>query len=84
MKMPHMDGLDLIEFMKSVPALADIPVGTVTAETDPKFLSESLAAGVSMFLPKPFTPDQVRFMFRALMGKRAPLVQYSGLREVAA
>jgi len=85
MKMPHMDGLDLVHFMRSVPGLCDIPVGMITAETDPRHLVGSLAAGVSMFLPKPFTPDQVRYMFTALMSLR-PVQQanLSGIRGLAA
>ncbi|MDX6711476.1 MAG: two-component system, sensor histidine kinase ChiS [Blastocatellia bacterium] len=69
MNMPHMDGLDLVKYMKTVPELSEIPVGTVTAGGDPKLLRDSVTAGVSMFLPKPFTPDQMRFMLKALISQ---------------
>ena len=67
MMMPHLQGLDLILFMKADERLRDIPVGMITAETDPKVWDESVAAGACVFLPKPFTPPQVQMMLRMLV-----------------
>jgi CheY-like chemotaxis protein len=66
MKMPHLEGLDLILFMKADQTLQRIPVGMITAERDPKVWDDSVAAGVRVFLPKPFTPAQVQMMLRML------------------
>jgi CheY-like chemotaxis protein len=69
MMMPHVQGLDLILYMKRDERLRSIPVGMITAEQDPKIWDDSLAAGASVFLPKPFTPPQVQMMLRMLVSK---------------
>jgi len=69
MMMPHMLGLDLIVYMKGDERLRDIPVGMISAEQDPKIWDDSVTAGASVFLPKPFTPPQVQMMLRILASK---------------
>ena len=69
MKMPHLQGLDLILFMKADERLQRIPVGMITAEQDPKVWDDSVAAGACVFLPKPFTPPQVQMMLHMLASK---------------
>ena len=69
MSMPHLEGLDLILYMKADERLRGIPVGLITAERDPKVWDDSVAAGVSVFLPKPFMPPQVQMMLRMLASK---------------
>jgi len=71
MMMPHLQGLDLILYMKGDERLRRIPVGMITAEQDPKIWDESVAAGACVFLPKPFTPPQVQMMLRMLASKAA-------------
>lgn len=73
MTMPHVQGLDLILYMKRDERLRSIPVGMITAEQDPKIWDDSVAAGASVFLPKPFTPPQVQMMLRMLVSKAIPL-----------
>ncbi len=69
MMMPHLQGLDLILYMKADKRLQLMPVGMITAEQDPKVWVESVSAGASVFLPKPFTPPQVQMMLRMLTSK---------------
>jgi CheY-like chemotaxis protein len=69
MMMPHLQGLDLVLFMKADARLRGIPVGMITAERDPKVWDDSVAAGTCVFLPKPFTPPQVQMMLRMLASK---------------
>lgn len=69
MMMPHLQGLDLILYMKADKRLQHIPVCMITAEQDPKVWDESVSAGASVFLPKPFTPPQVQMMLRMLASK---------------
>ena len=73
MMMPHVQGLDLILYMKRDERLRSIPVGMITAEQDPKIWDDSVAAGASVFLPKPFSPPQVQMMLRMLVSKSIPL-----------
>jgi len=67
MMMPHLQGLDLILYMKADERLCGVPVGMITAELDPKVWDDSVAAGACVFLPKPFTPPQVQMMLRMLV-----------------
>jgi CheY-like chemotaxis protein len=69
MMMPHLQGLDLILYMKADERLRRIPVGMITAERNPKVWDDSIAAGACVFLPKPFTPPQVEMMLRMLASK---------------
>ena len=68
MTMPHLDGLGLVQYAKTDKRLLHIPIAMVTAEQDPKVWNDSVAAGVKVFLPKPFTAPQIRMMLRMLDG----------------
>ena len=69
MMMPHLQGLDLIRYMKADERLRHIPVGMITAEEDPKIWDDSIAAGARVFLPKPFSPPQMQMVLRMLISK---------------
>ncbi|HVQ36656.1 MAG TPA: response regulator transcription factor [Pyrinomonadaceae bacterium] len=60
MMMPHLGGLDIIRFMRTEKRLIRIPVMMITSESDLKLMAESLAAGAVLFLPKPFTSEQLQ------------------------
>jgi CheY-like chemotaxis protein len=66
MMMPYLSGVDLIHFVKSDARLNHIPIAMITADRDPKIWDDSVAAGASVFLPKPFTPPQFETMLRLL------------------
>src|SRR6266446_1152400 len=70
MSMPFLEGLDLIHYMQSERRLNRIPIMIITAEQDIKVMSNSLAAGATAFLPKPFTPEQLESAIRMLIGSR--------------
>jgi len=72
MSMPHLQGLDLILYMKADERLRRIPVGMITAEQDPKVWDDSVTAGAAVFLPKPFAPPQVVMMLR-MLGSKKPI-----------
>ena len=58
--MPNLRGLDVIRFMRTEKRLMRIPAMMITTETDSKLTSEILAAGAVVFLPKPFTREQLQ------------------------
>lgn len=60
MAMPNLKGLDIIHYMKTEKRLMRIPVVVVSGEKGLKLISDSFAAGATMFLPKPFTSDQLQ------------------------
>lgn len=69
MRMPHLQGLDLIRYMKADERWRQIPVGMITGDRDPKVWDDSVAAGACVFLPKPFTAPQMQMMLLMLTSK---------------
>ncbi len=69
MIMSHMRGLEIVRYMRSEPRLQHIPVGIMTADKDPKLWTDSFAAGAGIFLPKPFTSEQMRYMLSVLVNQ---------------
>ena len=67
--MPHIQGPELVRYMRTEKRLIRIPVMMMTAEQNPKLSSDSFAAGAVVFLPKPFTTSQLQVMLRMLISK---------------
>jgi Response regulator containing a CheY-like receiver domain and a GGDEF domain len=65
--MPQLAGLDVIRFMNTERRLLRIPVMMITSEQDLRLMANSFAAGVTLFLPKPFTPEQFQNTLRLLV-----------------
>jgi len=70
MVMPHLEGIELMRFMRTERRLMRIPVMMITSETDLKLMANSFAAGVTIFLPKPFTTEQFQNSFRLLLNQQ--------------
>jgi DNA-binding response OmpR family regulator len=70
MVMPHIEGIDLMRFMRTEKRLMRIPVMMITSEKDLKLMANSFAAGVTIFLPKPFTTEQFQSTFRLLLNQQ--------------
>lgn len=70
--MPHIQGPELVRYMKTEKRLMKIPVMMMTAEQNPKLSSDSFSAGAVVFLPKPFTTAQLQIMLRMLIAKSGP------------
>lgn len=69
MMMPHIEGIEIIRHMRTEKRLMRIPVMMITSEKDFGLMKNSFAAGATVFLPKPFTTEQLRMMLRMLMSK---------------
>ena len=67
--MPHIQGPELVRYMRTEKRLMKIPVMMMTAEQNPKISSDSFSAGAVVFLPKPFTTAQLQIMLRMLISK---------------
>ena len=70
--MPFLAGLDLVNYMRSEKRLIKIPTMIITAEEDLKLLSDSLSAGATAFLAKPFTAEQLERAVRLLLQSNRP------------
>jgi DNA-binding NtrC family response regulator len=66
MVMPHLEGSDLIRQMQTEKRLSRIPVIIMSSSDDLKLMSKGFEAGAVAFVPKPFTPDQMRNVLRLI------------------
>ncbi|HBB86547.1 MAG TPA: hypothetical protein DC047_02905 [Blastocatellia bacterium] len=67
MRMPGLNGIDLIRHMRTEKRLQRIPVMLITAEQDLRVMSDSFAAGAVAFLSKPLTVDKLQTGLRMLL-----------------
>ncbi len=68
MMMPHLQGLDVIRYMRTEKRLMRIPAMMMTSERDLKLMVDSFTAGATVFLPKPFTTERLQMTLRMLLG----------------
>ena len=57
--MPKMSGLDLLKAVRADDAFKDIPFLMVTAEAQKENIIDAVQAGVSNYIVKPFTAEQI-------------------------
>ncbi|MGH9947449.1 MAG: response regulator [Pyrinomonadaceae bacterium] len=67
-RMPYIEGTELVKFMQNDEALSKIPVIMMTGEQESKFASGTRDAGAVAFLPKPFTNHQLRLLLETFIG----------------
>ncbi len=65
--MPVMNGLELIDKMKSKSELADVPIIVISTEGCEKRIKSLQEQGVG-FVHKPFTPEKIKAQIEALLG----------------
>ena len=67
--MPHIQGTELVRYMKTEKRLMRIPVMMMIAEQNPRLSSDSFSGQAVVFLLKPFTTAQLQIMLRMLIAK---------------
>ena len=70
MMMPHIEGIDVIRYMKTEKRFMRIPVMMITSEQDFRLAGKTFAAGATLFLQKPFTHAQLKNMLHTLVTQR--------------
>lgn len=70
MMMPHIEGIDVIRYMRTEKRFMRIPVMMITSEQDFRLAGKTFAAGATLFLQKPFTHAQLKNMLHALVSQR--------------
>lgn len=60
LNMPVMDGAEMIDSMRANPATANVPVIVVSTEGATQRIDDLTAKGVSAWVRKPFTPEEIR------------------------
>lgn len=74
MKMPHLEGIDIIRHMRTEKRFMRIPVLLITSERDIHLVGKIFAAGATLFLMKPFTGAQLKSMLHMLLSQSATAV----------
>jgi CheY-like chemotaxis protein len=59
-RMPGMDGFELIRHIRRDPRYTATPVIVVTADTEPDTFDKCISLGANLCFPKPFSPTAVR------------------------
>src|SRR4051794_27374249 len=67
LNMPDMHGLEVLSFVRRHPVLKTIPIIVLTTRGDEASRAAALAAGASLYLTKPFTPQGLAARARELV-----------------
>jgi two-component system, chemotaxis family, chemotaxis protein CheY len=67
LNMPDMHGLDVLRFVREQPSYQALPIIVLTTRGDEAMRSETLAAGASLCLAKPFEPRALATRVRELL-----------------
>jgi CheY-like chemotaxis protein len=70
--MPEMDGMEVLDHLKSDPRSAAIPVVMVTAKTQDEDLLAGYRGGAEYYLTKPFTARQLLYAVNLVLGLPQP------------
>ncbi len=68
--LPKLDGWQVLERIRSDPHTMGIPVLVLTAHAGDENLMKAADAGADVFMTKPFQPDDLRQVARALIQQR--------------
>ncbi|MBK7859119.1 MAG: response regulator [Archangiaceae bacterium] len=70
LNMPDINGIEVVEFVRSQDALKALPIIIVTTRGDDASRDKALSAGASRYLTKPFTPESLLTEVRTLLAER--------------
>jgi two-component system, chemotaxis family, chemotaxis protein CheY len=78
LNMPDMHGLEVLKFLRAHQAFRDVPVIVLTTRGDEASRAAALAAGASLYLTKPFSPQALAAHARDLFGERCGVSEEGG------
>ncbi|AEF54692.1 response regulator [Marinomonas posidonica] len=62
--MPHLDGFQLLSFIRNHPKLKNTPFIMMASEDSKSFVMDAIEKGVTQYLVKPFTPERLEDAIR--------------------
>jgi CheY-like chemotaxis protein len=71
MAMPHLEGVEIVRYMKTEKRLMRIPIVIVAGNQGLRLITECFAAGAIAFLPKPFTTQQLQRTLRMAISSQS-------------
>lgn len=70
MTIPHLQGIQILNYMKTEKRLMRIPVVLISGDGNLNVVAEGFAAGAIAFLAKPFNPDQLQRIVQLVLSTR--------------
>lgn len=62
--LPHVNGLELLETIRSLEGWREVPVLMLTAKSQQKDIARAMELGASGYVIKPFKPEELRLAIR--------------------
>lgn len=81
LRMPDMDGVEVLQELRKIPSMAAIPVLMITGMNKEEDIARALAAGVDDFLPKPFSTTLMLQRVKTLLRITQLQDELAGLRN---
>lgn len=66
--MPDLNGLELVQFVRSNRATAEVPLVIISSESSPRDRQKGLSLGADEYLVKPFTTERLQELLRRWIG----------------
>jgi two-component system, chemotaxis family, chemotaxis protein CheY len=67
--MPEMDGLQLLQHLRTTPATKGVGFILITGRAEQQIIDHGKKLGMNNYLKKPFTPDALRTCIEAVVGR---------------
>ena len=68
LRLPRMDGYELIEAIRSQPHRSTLPILVISGDSDPRVRARVAGLGADAYFPKPYSPAAVRHKLAELLG----------------
>src|SRR4029077_18752295 len=66
LKMPRLNGFDVLDFVRSEPALKQLPIVIFSSSDDPKDIQRAYEGGANSYLCKPHSNEDLSALLKAL------------------
>lgn len=73
LNMPDLGGVEVVQFIREQEGMQELPVVIVTTRGDEASRARVLSAGATRFMTKPFDPEQIVAVARALVSEEPGL-----------
>ncbi len=82
LRMPHMDGLEVMAQLSDVAEATYLPILILSADVTPEARRDALSRGAKDFLNKPFQPDEILLRIKTLLDTRLLYLQIQTQNQV--
>jgi len=82
LRMPHLDGLEVMAQLADVAEASYLPILILSADVAPEARRDALSRGAKDFVNKPFQPDEILLRIKTLLETRLLYVQIQSQNQV--